>query len=233
MVNAGLFMFMAEDKISNQLTTYLNRSRKTISQWVTAHVNAELQRVNGNIIYPVKHPLIMIYDYVMLDPHLSSVVQQRKSKVLGEEFVLIDEDGNVNDEATKLLTKQWFSKVMESAIDSRFYGYSLIEVSALDDDGIRGVKCFPRGNVIPELKSIVKNPYQVAASSLIPIEGRNDSDFYILIDTETLGILNQVVPLIMIKRTTTSMWGEHSQTFGIPATVLKTSNPRTLSSGNS
>lgn len=215
---------MAEEKLSNQLDTYLDRARKTIQLWIQAHTNAELQRVNGNIIYPIKFPLQMIYDYVTLDAHLSSVIQQRKSKVLGEEFAVVDESGNINEEATKLLSKQWFSRVQEGIIDSRFYGYNLLEIGEILEGEVSVVKTIQRGNVIPELRAIVKNPYQVSAGSLIPIDSRNDSDYYILVDSETLGILNQVVPHVMIKRTVTSYWSEHATVHGMPATVLKTDN---------
>lgn len=125
------------DKFSESLDTYFDRSRKTISQWVIAHISSELQRVNGNIIYPVKKPLQDIYDYIMLDAHLSSVVQQRKSKVLGEEFAVMDANGNVNEELTKLLSKQWFNKVTEAIIDGKVYGYNLIEVQELIEDEIK------------------------------------------------------------------------------------------------
>lgn len=215
---------MAENRISESLDTYFDRTRKTISQWVTTHINSELSKVNGNIILPIKKPLQDIYDYVMLDAHLTSVVQQRVSKVLGEEFAIMDSNGNIDDELTKQFSKQWFGKVQKAIIDTKLYGYNLIEIQELIDNEIRDVKIVSRGNVIPEMKAVVKNPYQVSLASLIPLENRNDSDYYVLVDSETLGLLNQIVPLVMIKRLTLSMWGEHSQTHGLPMTVLKTDN---------
>lgn len=212
------------DTLSTQLDTYFDRTRKTIGQWVTAHINAELQRINGSIIYPIKKPLIDIYEYISIDSHLSSVLQQRKSKVLAEEFAVMDSAGNINEDLTKLLGKQWFSKVQEAIIDAKFYGYSLIEVQELIDNEIKTVKLIPRGNVVPELKSIVKNPYQVSAGSLISIDNRNDSDYYVLIDSECLGLLNLCAPIVMMKRLTLSQWAEHGATFGIPPLILKTDN---------
>jgi hypothetical protein len=215
---------MAENRISESLDTYFDRTRKTISQWVTAHINSELSKVNGSIILPIKKPLQDIYDYVMLDAHLTSVVQQRVSKVLGEEFAIMDSNGNIDDELTKQFSKQWFGKVQKAIIDTKLYGYNLIEIQELIDNEIRDVKIVSRGNVIPEMKAVIKNPYQVSLASLISLENRNDSDYYVLVDSETLGLLNQVVPLVMIKRLTTSMWGEHSQSYGLPMTILKSDN---------
>ncbi|HTF18149.1 MAG TPA: DUF935 family protein [Chryseolinea sp.] len=215
---------MAEDKLSDKLDIYYDRSRKTIQAWVSAHIRAELQRINGQIQVPIKKPLQDIYDSILLDPHLSSVIQQRKSKVLGEEFAVMDDRGNIDDELTKLFSKQWFNKLQEAIIDSKFYGYSLVEIQELIDSEIKDVKLISRGNVIPELRSIVKNPYQVNLGQLIPIDGRNDSDYYILVDSQNLGILNSVVVHALIKRITIAMWGDHAQTFGIPMTVLKTDN---------
>lgn len=215
---------MAENRISESIDIYFDRTRKQISNWVTAHISSELSKINGSIIVPVKKPLQDIYDYVMLDAHLASVVQQRVSKVLGEEFALMDSDGNIDEELTKQFSKQWFGKIQKAIIDSKVYGYNLIEIQELIDNEITDVKIISRGNVIPEMKSIVKNPYQVSLASLIPLGKRNDSDYYILVDSETLGLLNQIVPLVMIKRVTLSMWGEHSQTYGLPMTILKTDN---------
>lgn len=206
-------------KISESLDTYFDRSRKTISQWVTAHINSELQKINGTITVPIKKPLQDIFDYAILDAHLSSVVEQRKSKVLGEEYgVFVGEV--LNTELTRLFSKQWFNKLQDAIIDSKIYGYNLIEIQDLIDSEIKDIKVIDRGNVIPELRAIVKNPYQT--NSLIPIDSRNDSDYYVLVDSGHLGLLNKVVPLVMIKRLTISMWGSHAETFGIPPTILKT-----------
>lgn len=219
---ASLFrMAESNNKISESLDTYFDRSRKTISQWVTAHINSELQKVNGTITVPIKKPLQDIYDYALLDAHLSSVVEQRKAKVLGEEYGVFVGDV-VDNDLTKLFSKQWFNKLQSAVIDSKVYGYNLIEVQDLIDSEIRDIKTISRGNVIPELRAIVKNPYQT--NSLIPIDNRNDSDYYILVDSGELGLLNKVVPLVMMKRLTMSMWASHAETFGIPPTILKTDN---------
>lgn len=208
-------------KISESLDTYFDRSRKTISQWVTAHINSELQRVNGNVTVPLKKPLQDIYDYILIDSHLSSVVEQRKSKVLGEEYGVFVNDV-VDADLSALFAKQWFNKLQGAIIDSKVYGYNLIEIQELINNEINDIKIINRGNVIPELRAIVKNPYQT--NSLIPIDNRNDSDYYILVDSGDLGLLNKVVPLVMMKRLTMSMWSSHAETFGIPPVILKTDN---------
>lgn len=210
--------------LTQQLDIFSDRTRKTIQAWTQAYITAELRRTNGNVTYPVKKTLQDIYDYAMLDPHLCSVIQQRASKTLAEDWAVFGEDENINEDATKVLDKKWFSKIQAAVIEARFYGYNLIEVQELIDSEIKDIKVISRGNVIPELKAIVKTPFQVNAGSLIPFENRNDSDYYMLVDTESLGILNQVVPLVMIKRTTLSMWGEHAQTYSLPVTMLKTDN---------
>lgn len=214
---------MAEQRLSETLDSYFDRSRKTISQWVNAHVRSELTKVNGNITVPVKKPLQDIFDYVMLDPHLNSVVQQRKSKVTGEEFAIFT-NNVIDEELTAQLSKQWFSKIQDSIIDSKVYGYNLIEIQELVDNQIKDVKIIGRGNVIPEMRSIVKNPLQVSINSLIPIDNRNDSAYYILVDSGDLGFLNKVVPLVMMKRLTLSNWAFHAEVFGIPPIILKTDN---------
>lgn len=213
---------MADDKLSQKLDTYLERSRRTIQQWLLASNQAEMQRYNGNIIYPIKHPLQLIYTYILLDPHLSSVIQQRKTRVLSEQFAFVDDQGNIHEEATALLSKKWFGTIQEGIIDSRFFGYSLLEVQELVENEIKDVKIVNRGNVIPEFFAVVKNPYNVTAASLIPLEHRNDEDYYILIDSGTLGILNQVVPQVMTKRTVQSYWSEVATIWGQPAVVLST-----------
>lgn len=215
---------MAENKLSEQLDIFFDRSRKTIQQWVTSYTNAELQRINGNIVLPIKKPLIDIYEAIMLDPHLSSVVQQRQAKVLNEEFAVFNEDGNIDDEATKAIKKKWFSKTQELTVESIFYGYSLIEIENLVNGEIKNVKSISRGNVVPELRSVVKSPYQVTLGSLIKLDKLNDSDYYILVDSEKLGILNKVVINVLIKRVAMSYWGNHTEQYSVPMTILKTDN---------
>jgi len=209
------------NKLSEQLDTFFDRSRKTIGQWVSSYINSELRKVNGTIIRPVKKPLQDIYDYILLDPHLTSVLEQRKSKVLGEPFGVFV-DNTIDPDLTRLLQNQWFHKTQEAVIDSKFYGYNLIEIQELVNNEIDCIKIIPRGNVMPELRCILKQPYQVF--NIISIDGRPDSDYYILIDTSELGILNKVTPLVMMKRLVLSMWSSHAEVFGIPPVILKTDN---------
>jgi phage gp29-like protein len=216
-------------KLSTQIDVYIDKSRKSIQQWTQEYINADLRIYNGTQVLPLKKGLQDIYTYAMLDTHLSAVIDQRKSKVLGEKFGIYSK-GTIDDNKTDLLSKKWFNDFVGAVLDSKFYGYNCIELQDLVSGQIQSIKTINRGNVIPELKSVLRNPYNPYQG--FALEGRPDEDYYILVDTGNLGILNKIVPLTILKRVTLSYWGEHTETFSTPIAVLKTENKDKLDSFN-
>lgn len=96
------------DQISKSIDIYFDRNKKNISQWLEAYRSADFQIINGHQYVPTKKPLQDIYEYTLLDNHLSSVIEQRKSKVTGEDFAIF-KNGVADENLTKLISKKWLA----------------------------------------------------------------------------------------------------------------------------
>lgn len=100
-------------------------TKKDIADWRNAHQMAiDYENPNRSRLYD-------IYGDAVLDAHLSGCIGQRKGKTLQKDFRLVGQDGKENAEATELLQQEWFSDFMDLALDSRFWGPTLIQLVIL------------------------------------------------------------------------------------------------------
>ena len=111
---------------------------------------------------PNRGRLYDIYTDCMADLHLTGCIGQRKGKTLRKAFRLVGADGKEDTDATRLLQRQWFYDFVDLALDSRFYGHSLIQLGDVvaDAGGMRfeRVELVPRKHVAPEYGVITPDP---------------------------------------------------------------------------
>lgn len=195
-------------QINKPLEVYLDRSRKSITDWLNAYIIAEAGQ------YPRRRELMDVYDYGLLDNHLYAVVNNRKSKVMGERFHLVDFDGEPLEKETSLLRKSWFYDFVEHSLDAIFYGYSLIELGDIIDGEISKVTLVSRRNTNPERREVLIRPSDIYG---ISIDEPVYRDNYILVDgKEGLGLLLRAMPNVIYKRFALAAWTEHAEKFSIP-----------------
>src|SRR5579862_7667560 len=121
------------------------RVRQDIDTWRGAIMAAE------NIIYPQRVHLYTLYDEIILDAHVQAVMGQRINKLLSQDFRLVDEGGKDVQQAKEIFESQWFHEFMKLALESVFWGHSLIQLwDAIPDKGYGLVELVPRRHVIPE-----------------------------------------------------------------------------------
>jgi len=199
------------------------RSRKDINQWRTALQQAE------NVDNPKRLLLYNLYDEVMLDAHLTNEIEKRKLALMGADFILYGENGQPMNDETALLKKDWFNKLIENAVDSRFWGHSLVEVTKIDGEGkIAEVALVPRRHVIPEKGIVTINQGDEKGTPY-----RDNPQFtpwtFEFGEHDGLGLINKCVPHVLFKRFAQSAWSEYCEIFGMPARVAKTNTVGTQS----
>lgn len=192
---------------------YTDRSRKEIQTWRRAIDDAE------DIENPRWYALQDLYDELIIDAHLSSVVGIRKSSTLNHRFYVIDKNtGEQLDEQTDFLNHKWFYDFMETALDAIVRKYSLVEFFR-EGETVR-FDVIPRRNVCPSSKRVY---IEVANDKFIDY-----STFKNVIEithTSTkFGLLNDVAPNVIWKRNLMQSNAEFSERFGIPLITATTSN---------
>lgn len=191
------------------------RTRTAISDWRAAIKTAE------NTNSPKRVKLYNIYADILLDALLGSQLRNRKLKVTGHPFELTDSSGTVNDEATALLqNSRWFARLCADLLDTTWHGFTVIEFY-VNPAGEMDYRLIPRKHVLPESGQIILTEADQTGIAYrdMPEYGNWILDFG---DIKDLGLLNQVVPHVLMKRFAQSCWSELCEIYGIPPRIGKT-----------
>lgn len=191
------------------------RSPQEIQDFKTATTAAES---NYN---PNRYLLYKLYNDMVLDAHLTSVMQQRKNLTMVKEFKVVNKAGEENEKLSELLQTKWFRDFVNFALDSRFWGYSLVQFDDLVNDSFKCVELVPRLYVKPELHLVVK-----AWSDLNGVDYLEPpfSDWCIGVgNPKDLGLLHKASPLVIWKKNAMGAWSDYQNKFGIPPVIAKSS----------
>ena len=198
-------------------------TKKDIRNWRTAW------QLAINIDNPNRAPLYSLYTDAEIDLHLTGAIGQRKGMVMKKSFKLIDSKGRENEEATEVLESEWFKDLISLALDSRYWGHSLIQlgdvVNGFDNKlKYADVKLVPRAHVKPEFGVILRDPsdeihrgydYRNSDMAVWCIEAGKDND---------LGLYLKLVPQTISKKNMLAFWDQFGEIFGMPVRIGKTTS---------
>lgn len=181
-----------------------------------------------NTDYPNRVPLYDVYGDTEVDMHLTGCVGQRKGYVLNKSFRIVDKAGVENPDLTAVFESPWFKTFMELALDSIFWGHSLIQLGDIIE--VEGVPAFkevllvPRRHVIPEYGVIVTHQQETWQNGY---DYRNSdmADWIVEVGgTHNLGLYLKCAQHTIPKKNVFSFWDMFSEIFGIPFRVGKTTS---------
>lgn len=202
-----------------------SRTRLDINKW-----NDALKLTNTED--PKNFALQLILDDAMLDGHLTSQIENRENLLFTRTFTLKNQNGDVDEEQTKLLQKmKAYRDINKHIMGSVEYGYSLCELSLeknIDNETVLNVALIPRTNVVPQTGKFYKD---YSDDKFILYRDMPEFGTWILeFDSKTRGLINKACPHVILKRFTQSCWGELGEIYGIPPRVMKTDtqNPTLL-----
>lgn len=166
-------------------------------------------RAAENMDYTQRTRLYDMYQDVMLDTHMISVVEKRKNAVLGSPIEFW-RDG-VPDEAINTHIKSpWFSELVGDILDAQFWGFTLAQFST-GKDGFIEYFNVPRKHVDPQLKIIKRHQSDITGvpfneyPGLLFVKGK-----------KPLGIFAACLPWVIRKNGTVGDWCQFSELFGMP-----------------
>jgi hypothetical protein len=190
------------------------RTRQDIGKWRNALTQAEA------IENPQRLLLYTVYNEAMLDAHLTSIIFSRKNKALSKPFKIVSQTGEEVPEKTALLESEWFYRILDLALDSIFYGHSLIQLGDIVEDQFSSVELVPRHHVKPELGIVVENPGDEKGESYLEPPF---SEWLISVgDSRNLGLLKQATPLTIWSKNAAGAWSEYQELFGMPMRIGRT-----------
>lgn len=197
-------------------------SRKDIASWRIAWQRAiDVQNPNRCALYD-------IYTDIEIDLHITGCIGQRKGFINKRGFKLVDKSGKRSDEVTALFETEWFEQFVSYALDSRFYGHSLIEFDVPIE--VNGKRQFPiptlvpRRHVIPEYGVIVRDQNEQHHNG-IPFRTGDFADWCIEVGRpDDLGLLLKCCPSALSKKNMLAFWDGFGEIFGMPIRIAKTTS---------
>jgi hypothetical protein len=141
---------------------------------------------------------------------------------MSKTFCVVDKSGNEQEEKTKLLQSKWFRDFIDNALDSQYWGYSLIQFDSLIDDKFNDIDLVPRIYVKPEFSLVVPTWAAIAG---INYTEQPYSDWCIGVGKKRdLGLLMKAVPLVLWKKNAIGAWSVYQDAYGVPLAVGKTNS---------
>ena len=180
-----------------------------------------------NVETPRRTFLYDLYADSLVDGHLTGCIEQRKSKTLGRPFRLLTRNGEEDAEATALLEREWFYDFLSLALDSIFWGHSLIEMGAVirDDKGPRfdSAILIPRKHVVPEYGVLLRDPSDDIPQG-IPYRSGDYARWLVEVGKPyDLGLLLRCAPYYISKKNMGAYWDTFGEIFGMPMRIANTS----------
>lgn len=161
-----------------------------------------------NVDYAQRTKLYDLYTDILLDTHLSSVIDKRKNAVLSSS-VEFQRNGKPDDAINEQILSPWFSRCVSDILDARFWGFSLLQFYKnnewIDYDLV------PRKHVEPIRRLILNRQTDIQGTSWDEF-----SDLLFVGRDADLGLLAKAAPWVIYKRNTTADWAQFSEVFGMP-----------------
>lgn len=183
-----------------------------------------------NVQRPQRYQLYQAYIDSMLDAHLTACINNRINFTLAREHQFLNADGSVNEEATKLLQTKWYRDLVRYALESIFWGYSVVQLGDLVENGFTSCNLIPRIYVKPEFGLVTENYGSFTGNSYKEEPYKwwclgigNEKD---------LGMLKQASIYAIYKKNALGAWAEFCEVFGVPLRVGTTDLTDPLSRQN-
>ena len=193
------------------------RTRQDIDTWRTAIATAE------NLSHPQRLQLYALYDEILLDAHVQGLLSQRINKLLSQKFKVCDSTGKEQSKAQQLFESNWFYRFLELALESRWYGHSLIQLWDKNDKGYQQVAVVPRRHVMPERGAVAITQGDYTNSIAYREEPYNNWLIEVGADKD-FGLLKMAAPAFIFKKNALLQWSQYTEVFGMPVRVGKTAS---------
>lgn len=175
-----------------------------IEDYITSVQSAE------NIEHSRRARLYDLYEDVMQDPHLESVIGKRKARLHSAPIRFQKKDGQYDEAMDELIKAPWFTAFLDDCLDAKFYGFSLFQFDR-GADGYVTYELINRKHVNPIDRLIMKQQYDTAG---LPFD--NFFNLLLVGKPRDLGVLSKVTPYVIYKRNAMGDWSQFAELFGMP-----------------
>lgn len=202
------------DPVSGFVIPYPLKMRQyKIDEWKQAVAAAtRVDDPNRTLLYD-------IYDNVMIDLHISTLLESRILPVKRAAFKIMNiKNKESNDDLLTVLDANWFDDFIDYTIESKFYGYSLIELT--DVIGVDAyITLIPRQHV-DQIKELIY--LERGDTTGYPYTAQLKPYYIGVGKPKDLGYLFKITPVILAKKQALAQWNEFNEKCVIPFRTVKT-----------
>lgn len=168
----------------------------------------EAIRSAENIDFPRRYKLYDLYADILMDSHLSCVIEKRRNAVLCSD-IEFRRDGKPDDRVNEQIRSPWSSRLVSDIIDARFWGFTLCQF--FKDGEWINYNLVPRKHADPVRRMILRHQTDITG-----IAWDEYPDLLFVGRDDDLGLLAKAAPWVIYKRNTTGDWSQFSEVFGMP-----------------
>jgi phage gp29-like protein len=185
----------------------------------TAEWSGAVRRARDPMI-PRRDLLLALYERAMRDSRVFSAVDKRRKHLLSQPFKVVNVAGQEQVALTRQLDgHEGVRAFMQHALDSVFYGHSLMELHL--SPKLVGVRLVPREHVRPEAGEWVVRVHDPEG---VPFRGQTvRAPGVVLVEVgepDDLGLLQRVSLNFLYKNNVVTAWAEFAELFGMPMRVV-------------
>lgn len=173
-----------------------------ISDYTSAVKSAE------NVDYPRRYKLFDLYSDILMDTHLTSVIEKRKNAVLCSK-IEFRKNGKPDDKVNEQIASPWFRKLVADILDAPIWGFTLCQF--YKNGEWVNYDLIPRKHADPVRRIILRHQ-----TDIIGIPWDEYPDLLFVGSEDELGLLAKAAPWVIYKRNTTADWAQFSEVFGMP-----------------
>lgn len=198
------------------------RIRQDVLSWRDAISEAE------RAYWPFRVKMQRVYQDTVLNGHAGACMERRKDLTLLRDHRIVDATGVENEAATQALKSiKWLRTFMGYALDTLFYGYTLVSLGDIQDSNVIRVEIVPRWFISPDRNVVAPFVY---APSGVSWDERPYNKWHIYLDTPSedgvspcgYGILYKVALYEIYCRNLLGDNATYTELFGQPTRVGKT-----------
>ena len=165
-------------------------------------------RAAENVDFSRRYKLYDLYTDILMDTHLSCVIEKRKNAVLCSD-IEFRRNGKPDDAVNGQIRSPWFNRLVGDIIDAKFWGFTLCQFYR--DGQWADYDLIPRKHVDPIKKLILRHQ-----TDLTGLPWDDYADLLFVGSPDSLGLLAKAAPWVIYKRNTTGDWSQFSELFGMP-----------------
>lgn len=200
---------------------HISRKRQDVQAWRKAIEEAEADTM------PHRVELQKLYLDSVINGHVFSCMERRKDMTKLKEFRMVDSEGVENKRWTEYFRDEWFDRFVGYALDSVYYGYSLITLGDIVDSKFPNLGIVPRWNISPDRLVVTKMTRSPGGT---PFNKSPYKDWHVWVPTPSetgrnecgMGLLMRVGLYEIFMRNILGYNGDYVQLFGQPIRWGKT-----------